>query len=135
MGRQLQSRRLFIALVGIALIIGAALFGQLPGDTRLWVKLQNTGHIPLFGVMAIAVLTAMRELKPVRRARPAVAYLLTIVICSAIGIGIEFGQLLTRNHAPDMADAGLNSVFMSALQPGFSPDSCQISVKNTDKAA
>jgi hypothetical protein len=108
MSRQITGPGLSVAVFVIALIIGVALFVQLPGDTRLWIEIQNTGHVPLFGVLALAVLMVIRGMSFIERARPVVGYLLSAVISLAAGIGIEFGQQLTRNRPPEITDVGLN---------------------------
>jgi hypothetical protein len=43
-----------------------------------------------------------------RRARPGSDYLLSAVISLAAGIGVEFGQQLTRNRPPEITDVGLD---------------------------
>jgi len=108
MSMQVKRPGMFIAVFVIVLMIGAALFVQLPGDTRLSVKIQNTGHVPLFGVLALAVLMVIREMSFIRRARPGVDYLLCAVISLVAGIGVEFGQQLTRNRSPEITDIGLD---------------------------
>jgi len=104
MGRQAGTRGLFAAFSGIVLLVGIALFGQLPGDNHLWIEIQNTGHLPLFGVLAILVLFVLRALLPGLRTRTAAGYLLSAGISLAAGIGVEFGQQLTKNHSFDIGD-------------------------------
>jgi hypothetical protein len=96
-------RRLVISLLIVTAIVLAVLFGQLPGDSLLWRELQNSGHIPLFGVLALATLCVLREVSTAARDRPLVEYLAAGFISLVAGIAIEFGQLLTHRD-PASAD-------------------------------
>ena len=85
-------------------IVVAATFGQLPGDSLLWRELQNTGHTLLFGALALALLYILRERLPGARTRPFSAYPLAAIASLAIGIGVEFVQLLIHRDSsfPDV---------------------------------
>jgi hypothetical protein len=50
----------------------------------------------------------IREMPFIRRTRPGVDYLLSAVISLVTGIGVEFGQQLTRNRPPEITDVGLD---------------------------
>jgi hypothetical protein len=96
-------RRLVISLLIVTAIVPAVLFGQLPDDSLLWRELQNTGHIPLFGILSLATLCILREVSPTARKRPLAGYLAAGFISLVAGIAIEFGQLLTHRD-PGSAD-------------------------------
>jgi hypothetical protein len=85
------------------IIVVASTFGQLPEDSLLWRELQNTGHTPLFGALALAFLYILRERLPVTRTRPLAAYPLAAMASLATGIGVEFAQLLTYRD-PSVTD-------------------------------
>ena len=96
----LKRRHRLIAWLSFLLVmVLGVLFGQLPGDTLLWGELQNTAHIPLFGLVAIATLCVLRELVPLLRDRPLVGYLLAGVASFTIGLLTEIAQLLTHRDA------------------------------------
>jgi len=83
--------------------IFAVLFGQLPGDSLLWRELQNTGHTPLFGVIALATLGILRNVHPVAGNRPLVGYSMAGIASLAVAFLSEFGQLLTYRD-PSVSD-------------------------------
>jgi len=95
----LNQRRKFIAPLlfysTVALFIPVMLFIRLPGDSMLWREFQNTGHTPLFGIIALATLYILRTYIPAARDRPLYGYLISAVVSLGIGIMSEFGQLLT----------------------------------------
>jgi hypothetical protein len=97
--------RLSGLIAGAILIIAVVLFGHLPGETLLWRELQNTGHIPLFGLLAIALLFIQRESTLYSDGRPLAGYLIAAGLSLVIGITVEFGQRLTKHHEPSIADA------------------------------
>lgn len=81
----------------------AVLFGQLPGDSLLWGELQNTGHTPLFGVIALATLGILRNVHPIAGNRPLVGYSMAGIASLAVAFLSEFGQLLTHRD-PSVSD-------------------------------
>ena len=84
-------------------IVAAITFWQLPGNSLLWRELQNTGHTPLFGCLALAILFILRESFPPVRGNPLLAYPLAGIASLALGIFIELGQLLTHRD-PSVSD-------------------------------
>ena len=97
--------RLAGLLTVATVIIVVVLFGYLPGDSLLWRELQNTGHIPLFGLLAITLLFMWREWTGDSGAGSRVDYLVAGGASLVIGIAIEFGQVLTKHHDPSISDA------------------------------
>jgi hypothetical protein len=87
----------------VPLFIFAMLFMRLPGDSMLWREFQNTGHTPLFGIIALATLYILRAYIPIARDRPLYGYLISAVVSLGIGVMSECGQLLT-NRDPSVYD-------------------------------
>ena len=106
-------------------------FIRLPGDSLLWLELQDTGHTLLFILLTLATLRMLqgstRDIQGVMRIR--VRYLVAALVCLATGIASECVQLLSdRNFslldiARDLGGIivamGLFAVFDPQIKPAW----------------
>jgi VanZ family protein len=65
-------------------IVALVSLGQLPGDSRLSMALQNGAHAPAFFALSLIVLSLVRRFR-----RP---YAMTFLLCVLLGAGIEILQ-------------------------------------------
>ena len=82
----------------VIISIFTILFIRLPGDSMLWRTFQNTGHTPLFGLIAVAILFISRALVPGIRNRPLYGYVIAVAVSLVVGVLTEIGQLLTDRN-------------------------------------
>lgn len=103
-------RRLAPFLVVCAIVVGlvAAQLVVLPGQTRLWTEFKNAGHIPLYGVVSLAVLWLSTEFTGTSRDRY-FHYVIAIAAVIIIGAGTELLQILLSRDA-DLVDFVRNVV-------------------------
>lgn len=128
--RAFSARRFRLAglLVVATAIIAVVLFCNLPADTLLWRELQNTGHIPLFGLLAVTLLFIRREWTLFPASGPLAGYAFAAVASLLTGIAVELIQTLTKHHEPSMTDV-INDLagtmialgFCAALDPRLAP--------------
>ena len=94
-----KTRALILAVV-ICLATMYLLFGiDLPGHTMLWREIGNAGHIPLFGVIAIALLIFSRAFLSGWLKRPILHYAFAFILASGLGFATEFLQWFTPRDA------------------------------------
>jgi hypothetical protein len=77
----------------VCAIVTLAVFGQLPGGSVFWTTLQNFAHCPAFVAISVILIT-LRPRGQERADRRWVAYLVTLVACLLLGVGIEIAQSL-----------------------------------------
>ena len=77
----------------VCAIVTLAVFGQLPGGSVFWTTLQNFAHCPAFVAISVILIT-LRPRGQERADRRWVPYLITLVACLLLGVGIEFAQSL-----------------------------------------
>ena len=97
--------RAFLALSGVGLLLWLLAAGRPPRVTRIWAEAYDLGHIPLFGVTAILLLIASRNLFASRNWRPASHYLLVIAITASISLVSEWLQRYVPTRDAEVSDA------------------------------
>jgi VanZ family protein len=100
-----STSRAFLALVGVGLLLWVLAEGRPPRATRIWAVAYDLGHIPLFGVTAILLLIASRNLFGSRNWRSASHYLLVIVITALISLASEWLQRYVPTRDAQVSDA------------------------------
>lgn len=97
------TRRQHCRLRWSAPLFGAALLAvtglQLPDQTLLWRELQNTGHILVFGALALLTLCSLRSTASAGRQHPLRIYLVAGSITLLSGIAVEAVQAVTGGDA------------------------------------
>lgn len=80
------------ALVILAIMALVELF-YIPGTNQLLLELNNAGHLPVFGILAVAMLHLVKLVRPALRQNPQRAYLMAFVFAVALGAlseGIQY---------------------------------------------
>jgi hypothetical protein len=101
------------AIVLSLLVAAAALatleFVRLPQHTYLWREIQNTGHVPLFGVISLAMLALSVELLRNVVKKRFVHYVIAAGVTFCIGLITELAQIIGPRDA-DFWDQVRNTV-------------------------
>ncbi len=90
---------LFVSL--LIVIVVASLVPTGMRGTILWRELQNFGHVPAYGVIAVAFLAVFRQFKSLRLSRP-LEYLAAVAAATMLGAVVEVIQYF----GPRDADPG-----------------------------
>ena len=93
----------------IAVILGLLLilaFGDVPERTRFWRALVNLGHVPLFGFLALSLLSVVRRSRP--QWSSASHSLGAFIGAVGIGLAAEALQALTPNREASLQDIARN---------------------------
>jgi hypothetical protein len=101
-GRYPSTVLLVLALVAI---IGFLHLFRLPENSRFWKAIGDTGHVPIFGLMAIILLVLSYKLIGYRIDRPVLHYLLAFLISILVGTVSEIIQIFGPREA-DIGDLG-----------------------------
>jgi hypothetical protein len=92
-----------LILIALLFIIVGAIFIiftlKLPHDTYLWRETQNTGHTPIFGIIAIAILGILTALQGNLTQKRLLHYLVAFIGASMMGAAVEIAQLWTPGDA------------------------------------
>jgi VanZ family protein len=94
-------RKTIIAILPLSAAAGVLLVLQirLPADIQLWREIQNAGHVPLFGILALAILSLSRQLfHPLATTRE-FHYLIALVGTIVIGAVTELVQIFADRDA------------------------------------
>jgi len=91
---------LLLIIAGVFIIIFTL---KLPQDTRLWREIHNTGHTPLFGIVALAAFGLSQLIFPRYAASHSSHYLVALLAALAFGALIEVIQFWTPGD-PDILD-------------------------------
>lgn len=95
MGNKIATTLLLLVLTGIFLVLSA----DLPSHTQFWKEIQNAGHIPLFGILSLVILSLSRQLFDNYITRQCAHYLFALVTTVLIGIAVELIQLFGDRQA------------------------------------
>lgn len=96
----MKQARIISISIALSVAIVAVLYGvDLPGHTMLWREAGNTGHILLFGVMAVTLVFLSRAILGGRVGRPIIHYAISFVLTSGFGFATEFMQWFTPRDA------------------------------------
>jgi VanZ family protein len=109
--------RLWIWALVAAALLSVLAFGNAPAKTMLWDAVFDAGHVPLFGLLSLAVLRMLRAHVP--GVAPRHAWFAAFAITAAIGIVTELLQNFQPNREPSFADfardlAGAATVLLTA---------------------
>jgi hypothetical protein len=92
-----------LALIALTFIIVGAIIViftlKLPHDTYLWREIQNTGHTPLFGIVAISILGILTALRGENTRNRLLHYLVAFIGASILGMAVEIAQIWTPGDA------------------------------------
>lgn len=97
-----------LALVGAVWLLG----GLPPADTRLWEAIYDAGHAPLFGFVALCILSLLRIMLP-GKPWPRL-YLFAFVTATALGAATELAQFFGPRDA-DLGDFFRNAAGAAAF--------------------
>lgn len=89
-----------LAVIGILALV--ELF-YIPGHNPWLEALNNAGHLPVFGLLAIAILHLVKIARPQRRAQPLRAYVMAALLAAGLGVLSEAIQYFTPRDA-DLED-------------------------------
>jgi VanZ family protein len=93
------SRNLIFAVLLVAAIFALVSGAQLPSSTMLLRELQNAGHVPLFGVLALALLYIVRTTGFPAFDSIAREYLAVVTMSLTVGVITELVQWSTGRQA------------------------------------
>lgn len=126
MGRRKLKRwfRSIPMLLGVATVYLILLFLKLPNYSILWREIHNTGHTPLFGLLALFILgLSINHLKNIHRRW--IHYLIAFFMALMLGLLLEIWQIWGPGDADiidlirDMAGAFSFLAFFSLFDVGF----------------
>ena len=92
----------------IAVIVGVVTAVDLPGQSLLWREWQNTGHTLAFSVLALLLLPLVHSYvlrykeshnEPRKNGNKIYAYVITIIVLTVVGSGIELVQSILGRDA------------------------------------
>jgi hypothetical protein len=120
----MKGKFIFLIPMGLALVIFLIpIFFTLPGRSLLWGEIQNFGHTPLTGTLALLMLWISRLLFGSKIRRPAAHYNLAFLAAISLGGAIEIAQIFLPGD-PDWFDflrdtlgAGAFLCFFAAFDP------------------
>jgi len=94
-----------IWLFGLAVLALLAFveFAYVPGHNRLMGEINNAGHIPVFGLLAIALLHLLKLIRPAARQKLFQVYLKAFILTVILGAATEGYQYFGPRDA-DFAD-------------------------------
>lgn len=98
-----KSLGISLSLAFLAIVFLVLNIVSIPTDTLLGEEIENLGHMPLFGVLSIAILTLSRAWLGRWIKRPLIHYALAFVVTSGIGALTEFIQYFEARDA-DFSD-------------------------------
>jgi VanZ family protein len=93
----------WIAALVILAVLALVEWYYIPGHNRLLLELNNAGHLPVFGLLAIAVLHLIKALAPQLRQQPIRAYAWALALAALLGAASESVQYFTARDA-DLID-------------------------------
>lgn len=97
---------LLISACGILIFLHKT---QLPTDTFLWRAIANAGHIPLFGVLSLIMLSLSQKAFGSRIHRRYLHYIIAFMVTVLIGVASEAVQIW------GLRDAAASDVFRDAI--------------------
>ena len=98
-----KSLGIFLSLAFLAIVFLLLNIVSIPTNTLLGEEIENLGHVPLFGVLSIAILTLSRAWLGKRIKRPLIHYAVAFVVTSGLGALTEFIQFFEARDA-DFSD-------------------------------
>ena len=94
-----RSNKIILLILGLLVLLAVQEFIDLPGNSRLWGEIQNTGHTPLFGVISIIILRLLALYKEKKRTSVSGQYLIAFILTITIGAASEVAQLFENRDA------------------------------------
>ena len=98
-----KSLAIILSLAFLAIVFLVLNIVSFPTDTLLGEEIENLGHMPLFGVLSIAILTLSRAWLSKWIKRPLLHYAVAFVVTSGLGALTEFIQFFEARDA-DFSD-------------------------------
>jgi len=93
----------WVAALSVLAVLALIELFYIPGHNPWLEALNNAGHLPVFGLLAIAILHLVKLARPSLRARPALAYGIALALSAALGALSEGVQHFTPRDA-DITD-------------------------------
>lgn len=93
----------WLAALAVLAVLALIEVFYVPGHTRWLEALNNAGHIPVFGLLAIALLHLVKRSGATLRSRPVLAYSVTLILAAILGAASELVQYFTPRDA-DLGD-------------------------------
>jgi hypothetical protein len=91
----------WLALIVVVVSVVVLETIPLPSGTRLWREIENAGHVPLFGLVAIALLWVLSGIRPYETGTRSRYYLAAFAMAAALGGLTELLQMFgTRDPDP-----------------------------------
>jgi hypothetical protein len=120
----MNRRLIFIIPLLLAIcIVLIPIFLTLPGQTRLWGEIQNFGHTPLIGTLALVLLWLSRLVLSSKIKKPVIHFYVAFFIAIFLGGSIEIAQIFLPGDADwfdffrDILGAGAFLCFFAAFDP------------------
>jgi len=120
--RAIRLRPLPISIAAACAVAAVLLVNPPRGEVRSQAAAFDLGHVPAFGIVALAALAAARRWLPAARRRPAVAAALAVAMAGALGGAVEIIQSFLGRDAEfsdfalDLAGAGICVAFVGFLE-------------------
>lgn len=94
---------------------------KVPLDTFFWRSIFDTGHIPLFGVISIALLGLSQTIWERRFSNPLIHYIIALCLTGLLGLTTEIIQYFTPRDADiwDIVNDGIGAVCFLGLYLTF----------------
>lgn len=108
----LRTSALAWTLLAAALLLFLFL-GDVPERTMFWDALFDLGHVPLFGLLTIAVLRLIRIRRPLMP--PVAAWWTAFLVAIATGVATELIQFLQPNREPSFTDLARDAAGAAAF--------------------
>lgn len=94
---------LVLMILAVVAIAAVPLLFDLPDNTHIWNEIQNTGHTPLFGVIALLLLGISTRLLGERIRNRRTHYAIAFIGACLLGAITEFAQIIGPRDA-DLGD-------------------------------
>jgi len=110
---------LIVSVISIALMVLEKY--KVPADTFFWRSIFDAGHIPLFGIISIAILRLLQTIWEQRFANPLIHYVIAFCLTGLLGLTTEIIQYFTPRDADigDIVTDGVGAVCFLGLYLTF----------------
>jgi len=93
-----------IALITIVALLYFLDTRPIPANSLLWSSIQDTGHIPLFGIISLSLLAMLKNTFTQRYLKIKHQYLLALMISLILAALSEWSQAFDPKREPDLMD-------------------------------
>jgi len=114
-----------LAVTLISILLYILISQPFPEDSLVWDAILNSGHIPLFGLLAICLLVLSRQYIPANKTRPYIHYLIAFILTLVVGSGSEYFQMSEPGRQSDIRDfyfdiiGGASFLLLASLSDPF----------------